>query len=793
MNAPLLSCDLNTPGPAHTCAPNEADAVRLLVHNLSDAPLSGRLELHVHDINDQRFSQQVDFDLAPDTSCEFELSAWDRRQGWFLAHPVATIAGKQHQLTTLSWVCMQAAGITPNQRNGFRFSCCAGALKERKPEHLAHIIEACAAAGIDCLRSDLRWQDVQPQAGDFDEDKLAWIDEAINAAAARAIELQAILCYNTKWAADPSLHSDMQLWQKSPPDPALWERYVRTVLDRFGDRIRWWEIWNEADITHFWRGSYAQYAELLAQTHALIKQRDPSLRSMTSGFATIGEHGGKLDPELELKVARDCQQHFDVFAHHQHGAFGEYQRLLDEQLQPVIAHLAADKDIWFNETSIGRGRGYQHQAATLVKKLTYARATCRAMGYTWYTAVDGDLDCSGSRQWGLLSTDYQPFAVYAAYNTLVRLLRDTAFAENYARGPGRHGYRFTTGTRHVLVLWDEDAALASQVACFAVDTDAKVQVVDIMGNATAIPVHKGRFACDTPRNVPHFVVVTNSTRCEQLDPLLDLGAPAPMRPGHTHVHPISCATDLVCTWPAGIQLDHSTLTIAVPTDTAPTYREPLVYRVAWSLPDAHWHGHACLPIRLATVVPAGAPDQRAPDITLASEQFVTNRFRYVPNTDHLTWQGPDDLSLRAWFKRSDDLLTVELAVCDSEHCPESIDGALPEGDCGEVILAANRESLAWIARMVHRDTGTELRVLHGDNEAASAPFKASSERKGTRTLYRLTVDLDAIDCTAAPLLVNLAAWDRDGEHRRGWIQLVAGDRGWTTASVASLLHPVVFA
>jgi hypothetical protein len=789
--AALLDLALRTPGPAQSLRPEQREELRLVVHNPSAEACRTQLELTVVDFAGQQWQQRLTVELAPDAQSEHPISAWDGRLGWYLAQPVAIDGKQRHALRSLSWVCLKPAGIDPADRDGFRFGVCTGTFKQRQPAMTRALVAAFAQAGIGCLRSDIRWEDVQPQPGDFDATALDWVDQAIELAAAEGIEFQAILSYNVRWAADPALRHEQQLWQKSPPDPELWERYVRTVLTQAAGRIRWWEVWNEADIVHFWRGSYEQYADLLARTHALVKEHDPRLQVLTSGFATIGEHGGKEDSELEAKVARHCQAHFDVFAHHQHGHFGEFKRLLDHGLQPILGELASDKRVWFNETAIGRGQGHRHQALTLVKKLVYARATCRAMGYTWYNACDGDLDCRAPRQWGLLADDLQPCAVYAAYNSLVRLLRGLEPVEDLARGDGRHGYRFAAGDRHLVVLWDEDAALGSQIEHFTVDAGAQVRLVDLMGNATPLRVHAQRVACDAPHALPVFLEVTGSAACRRLEPLLDLGAPAPLLPGQPAEHPVRRDPGLELSWPEAVRpLDAGHLILRAPADAPPTYGRPLDLALPWSLPAAGWQGSARLPLRIATLACGG----EQPDIELASEPFVTNRFRYVPNTDHLTWQGPADLSLRAWLTRTRDRLSVRLAVTDSEHSPGALDGPLPAGDCGEVLLAANRKATPWIARMVHAADGScTLRVLRDGQDVQDHGMRASSERTDGVTTYQLDVDLARIDCTAEPLLLNLAAWDRDGEHRRGWIQLAPQDRGWTTTSVPQLFHPVVFA
>jgi 4-hydroxyphenylpyruvate dioxygenase len=58
-------------------------------------------------------------------------------------------------------------------------------------------------------------------------------------------------------------------------DPALFEEYVRAVLARYGGRIAAYQIWNEANIPQFWRGTPELMADLTARAYTIIKRAQP--------------------------------------------------------------------------------------------------------------------------------------------------------------------------------------------------------------------------------------------------------------------------------------------------------------------------------------------------------------------------------------------------------------------------------------------------------------------------------------------------------------------------------------
>lgn len=61
----------------------------------------------------------------------------------------------------------------------------------------------------------------------------------------------------------------------SMPSRNDWQRWVRTVVQRYGDSIAAYQIWNEANLRDFWQGSPKQMAILTADAYRIIKQLDP--------------------------------------------------------------------------------------------------------------------------------------------------------------------------------------------------------------------------------------------------------------------------------------------------------------------------------------------------------------------------------------------------------------------------------------------------------------------------------------------------------------------------------------
>lgn len=72
------------------------------------------------------------------------------------------------------------------------------------------------------------------------------------------------------------------------PDPEALRKHVRTVVSRYAERIRAWEVWNEPDVSMFWNGTPAQLAEVVTIASAEMRRVDPRLTVMAPGVTQVG-------------------------------------------------------------------------------------------------------------------------------------------------------------------------------------------------------------------------------------------------------------------------------------------------------------------------------------------------------------------------------------------------------------------------------------------------------------------------------------------------------------------------
>jgi hypothetical protein len=120
------------------------------------------------------------------------------------------------------------------------------------------------------------WADLEPAKDTYGFGNL---DARVARARARGARVTLVLGSTPAWAAtDPTAESAkwLPVGSSSPPrDPADWISYVTTVARRYQGRIDSYQIWNEASLPQFWRGTPAGLAQLTTAARIAIKRADP--------------------------------------------------------------------------------------------------------------------------------------------------------------------------------------------------------------------------------------------------------------------------------------------------------------------------------------------------------------------------------------------------------------------------------------------------------------------------------------------------------------------------------------
>jgi hypothetical protein len=133
-------------------------------------------------------------------------------------------------------------------------------------------------AGVAWVRQDFLWQEIEPRQGEFDFTKY---DQVVGALSKNNIQILGLLNYSTSWAS-PSGE-----WNDPPQDTKSFVNYAVRVIERYKDKIKYWELWNEPDSRVYWlrQDGLKSYCALLKDVYIAAKKIDPGCQILNGGFA----------------------------------------------------------------------------------------------------------------------------------------------------------------------------------------------------------------------------------------------------------------------------------------------------------------------------------------------------------------------------------------------------------------------------------------------------------------------------------------------------------------------------
>jgi len=157
-------------------------------------------------------------------------------------------------------------------------------------------------AGVGWVRVDFLWNDIEPAQSVYCFEKY---DAIVDVLTKHGIRVLGILHYSADWA------SSCGKWNCPPKDNAQFVNYAVKVVNRYKDRVKYWELWNEPDSGIYWnpQDSLKSYCALLKDVYAAAKKEDPECKILNGGIA----NGIKSINQLYDNGAKD---YFDIMNIH---------------------------------------------------------------------------------------------------------------------------------------------------------------------------------------------------------------------------------------------------------------------------------------------------------------------------------------------------------------------------------------------------------------------------------------------------------------------------------------------
>lgn len=144
---------------------------------------------------------------------------------------------------------------------------------------------------LDWIKQQVRWEDVEPEPGQYD-----WSELDVTMAQTQAAGIKVMLSVVTApdWARE---QGNQRLDEVGPPgEPQDYANFLLTMLYRYPGQIHAIEVWNEMNIDREWASihglSAERYVQLLTAAHAAIKSVDPGIIVISGALSPTGWNDG---------------------------------------------------------------------------------------------------------------------------------------------------------------------------------------------------------------------------------------------------------------------------------------------------------------------------------------------------------------------------------------------------------------------------------------------------------------------------------------------------------------------
>ncbi len=226
-------------------------------------------------------------------------------------------------------------------------------LSQYSAEELSIQLQTMADLGITWVRQEFPWAEIEPVQGQYD---WATWDAIVDAVASKTeLEIVAVLDTSPLWAADPDAPDSASA---PPSDNADFARFAGVFAARYGDRIDYYQIWDEPNLRSGWGDldpRVADYVQLLQGAYQAIHAADPVATVLMAGLAPTTEHGPANYSDVRFLSAiyeNGGRDYFDAVAAKPYGFdTGPEDRRVDESI------LNFSRIILLREEMVRRGDG----------------------------------------------------------------------------------------------------------------------------------------------------------------------------------------------------------------------------------------------------------------------------------------------------------------------------------------------------------------------------------------------------------------------------------------------------
>lgn len=670
-------------------------------------------------------------------------------------------------------------------------------------EKMAQLAEEC---GIAYARCGVAWNDIEKTHGQWD---FSLSDDIFNTLQRHNIEPMFLLFGYRPWSTAKNwtpIDPKGKDWQ-ALPEPVLFAEYAARCAKRYGKKIRYWEVQNEVDWRPFANYSLKDYLRLFNTVSSAIKQEQPDARVMNGGFATIEDTESSVEPDYACKFLKQVQPgNCDILALHLHHDYQNYRKLL-LSLPQIMKRSGVNMPFFMNETAYAASPGFgdtYHQAETLWKKLLFAWKE-GSIGYVWYNLRDKPeySENSGEGSMGLLTRDFQPKPVYAAYHTLIKYFGGAKFINSFRDGEDGEFFLFRAANGDYLVpFWTNEKQSSKLWLISGAGNDAFL--VDLWGNRRKADVKNG-FVAIEPGTRPVLLCLPNAAKMpalagEMLSFDRELWVPysgtKEFKLTLHNIFPERWQGNIILLAPACLNVEPAQIAFNLepesyqifscrfsgnPSDNPP---EGSTGILEVRLCSDKW-SHNGLKYPVWSVVQIGKNYREKPDFALNRKDQVVSLIPSSAETQKFFWKGPEDLSAQAWLKRDAQFISFRVVVRDDIHQQPFDRKMIWKADSIQLGLAIPRQKGNWQIGFARKDDGSVQKFCwqapEGFNPKEIPPSMVAEitrDETGKQTVYELKLRMHSFGLNgkngAEGIRINMIINDSDLAVRETMLRLADG-------------------
>jgi hypothetical protein len=247
------------------------------------------------------------------------------------------------------------------------------------------------------------WNDLNPSPGKFNWPAL---DRWLDAAQQHGVDVLYTFGATPTWASsNPTGKCDYNPGACYPPaDMQDWDNFVRAIATHAAGRIKYWEMWNEANQHEYWSGGLPALVMMTQHASAIIKSLAPSAMIFTPSAV-----GGSVDTSIFLDkfFVAGGGAFVDGVAFHGYvnsipAIPEDVNRIVDHVQNVMAAHGQSGKPLWDTEGSWGPSEhlsGDDARMAFVARHyiLQWSKGVQRFYWYAWNDKSYGTLFKSSTR------------------------------------------------------------------------------------------------------------------------------------------------------------------------------------------------------------------------------------------------------------------------------------------------------------------------------------------------------------------------------------------------------------